>query len=391
MATINLCFERERKDGTCSVNIAVSHKRVKLFVRTGYMVERSKASIKNGALVLPAAYPQGKAITKKVCEYVQRAQLFVVENNTKRLTCAELRDKIENFVLGKCSHSNSNTFLDIYEEFLEEKQGGTKEVYTCTYNRLKLYYEENNLYGLECEDITCKWLKDFEAWLSRTNKVNSIGIHMRNIRAAFNYALDNEYTTAYPFRKYKIKKEATKSRALSLVQLKQLLHAEREEWIDKYVDLFFIIFGLRGINMADLCEIKRIDSDGYIRYTRAKTHKHYAVKVEPEILALINKHKGDKYLLNYFDTNHSHDQVSKQLNRSLRKIMYCGTPMFPDITAYWARHTLASVAYNDANCEMDTISDILGHSSGLSVTNIYVARSQRKIDDAMRKVFDLVF
>ena len=39
---------------------------------------------------------------------------------------------------------------------------------------------------------------------------------------------------------------------------------------------------------------------------------------------------------------------------------------------------------------MDIISDLLGHSNGLQVTNIYIRKNERIADEAARKIIDKV-
>jgi len=62
------------------------------------------------------------------------------------------------------------------------------------------------------EDINYKWIKSFEAFLLQSNAVNSVSIHLRNLRAVFNDAIDEDIISQniYPFRKFKIKSEPTK-------------------------------------------------------------------------------------------------------------------------------------------------------------------------------------
>ena len=66
-----------------------------------------------------------------------------------------------------------------------------------------------------------------------------------------------------------------------------------------------------------------------------------------------------------------------------------GEPLFPDITTYWSRHSWASLAA-EADIPMETIAYAMGHSTGFTTTEIYVNYSQRKIDEANRKVIDLL-
>ena len=102
---------------------------------------------------------------------------------------------------------------------------------------------------------------------------NSRSIHMRNLRAVFNYAIDNEITDNYPFRRFKIKSEVTRNRDLSVETLREIMKMEDlEEWEVKYRDFFMLTFMLIGINVIDLCNLKEI-RNGRIEYIRAKTHK----------------------------------------------------------------------------------------------------------------------
>ena len=105
------------------------------------------------------------------------------------------------------------TFLQYFEKFMNKKTGGTYEVYRNTYNRLEEYLKTD----ISFEEINKSWLQDFEIHLSKTNKNN---IHLRNIRAVFNDAIDNEITTNYPFRTFKIKAEQTAKRSLTINELR---------------------------------------------------------------------------------------------------------------------------------------------------------------------------
>lgn len=65
-------------------------------------------------------------------------------------------------------------------------------------------------------------------------------------------------------------------------------------------------------------------------------------------------------------------------------------PEWPEISTYWARHSWATIAYNDCEVSLDVISQALGHSDGHDMTNIYLDKKLRLIDEANRKVLDWV-
>ena len=65
---------------------------------------------------------------------------------------------------------------------------------------------------------------------------------MRNLRAVFNFAIDEGLTSWYPFRKFHIKTVKTAKRALSVEDLRRLFSAEVESWQEPYLDFFKLSF-----------------------------------------------------------------------------------------------------------------------------------------------------
>ena len=63
--------------------------------------------------------------------------------------------------------------------------------------------------------------------------------------------------------------------------------------------------------------------------------------------------------------------------------------LFPKISAYWARHSWATIAA-ELEISIETISHGLGHMIGGDQTLVYVAYRQSKVDDANRRVIDYI-
>ncbi len=183
-----------------------------------------------------------------------------------------------------------DSFLGWFERFIETKdKRGTRGVYEHTLSRMKTY---KSLDGLKFEDITINWLEGFDAFLARTAKSkNARNIHFRNIRAVFNYAIENEVTSFYPFRRFKIRPEATRKRSLLVEDLRELFAYPVEPYAEIYRDMFKLIFMLIGINTVDLHGLKSITKNGRIEYKRAKTGRLYSIKVEPEAMEIIEKYQ----------------------------------------------------------------------------------------------------
>lgn len=315
--------------------------------------------------------------------------------------------ELREIVLRECFNRNDETssdeapkgaFVKHFEQFIELKSNaGTKSLYQHTLDRSRMFDEE--LDKKNFEDITYSWLEQFEAFCAKTASKNARNIHLRNIRAVFNNAIDNELTTAYPFRRFKIHPEATEKRSLTVEELREVINYPVEPYAEIYRDMFALIFMLIGINTVDLHRLESIDH-GRVKFKRAKTGRLYSIKVEPEARAIIDRYRGENGLLCIADRWGDHRNFRHQLNKALQRIGRVerrgrgGTkviePAFPGLTSYWARHTWATIA-----AELDVpdavISQALGHSSETNrTTSIYIKRNEKKVDEANRRVLDWV-
>ena len=298
---------------------------------------------------------------------------------------------IKNYVEGVLGGGGDRySFIDHFEKVIESKvKPTTREIYRQTLLKIRLYDGQN----LDFTEITYSWLKGFERFMSGSGiSINSINLHMRNVRAVLNDAINEDKAplSCYPFRKFKIEKEQTRHRALSITQLCQLCNFNCEDSQKQYRDIFMLIFYLGGINIVDLCNLKEINR-GYIEYRRAKTGRLYKIKVEPEALAIIERYRGQKYLLDILDRYQDHKNYLHRLNKNLSEIgtveilpgrggKKAKTGLFPGLSTYWARHTWATIAAS-LNIPKETIAATLGHG-GKTVTDIYISFDQRKIDGA---------
>ena len=277
-------------------------------------------------------------------------------------------------------------FKPHFAAFIEKlRNKRTKEIYQATLSRMIAY--DPDLDKRRFEDITVRWLIDFDTFLAKTSpSQNARNIHFRNIRTVFNRAIDEELTASYPFRRFKIKPTPTRKRSMSCEQMRKIFNADGlEQWEVKYLDFFKLSFMLIGINVVDLCGLSEI-TEGRIDYIRAKTHRPYSVKVEPEAMEIIKKHRGEKRLLdfaeNYANYRHFYNNLCKGLNSIKGKIG------IKELTSYWARHTWATIA-----AELDIPDAVIGQALGhaeTSVTSIYIRRNEQKVDEANRRVLDWV-
>lgn len=258
----------------------------------------------------------------------------------------------------------------------------TRELYEATWSKIERFCG-NGAKDLTFDDITVSWLRAFEADMAGTLKINSRSIHFRNLRAIFNAAIDDELISCYPFRRFHIKSQETAKLALTLYQLRKLHGLDVDPFMRKYIDIYFLGFFLIGINMVDMSRLAPPVA-GRITYERAKTHKLYSIKVEPEAQEIIDRYPGKNGLLSFFDNVKSYRSISFREGMNLHKI---GEMIgIPGLTYYSCRHTWATLAA-DIDIPDDVIALALGHSRR-TVTDVYIRRNLAKVDDANRRVID---
>ncbi len=376
-----------------AICIRFSYNKQRLILTTGiYIKDKNNFDVSKEKIL--SAEENYKSYNAKLGMMINAVRNFLLSYKLSTLRKDdELEEKIIEIVKGKEVKKTKN-FIYYLDKFVSLKSNeGTKTNYTTTRNKL-LNYDPNCTF----ETMDREWLTKFENYMSKTMKINAYAIHLRNIRAIFNYALDEEITTLYPFRKFRIKKEVTPKRNITVEQLRLLRDYKVEPYQEKYRDMFMLMFYLIGINAADLFRLTTANViGGRIVYHRAKTHKLYSIKIEPEAKTILDKYKGNKFLINPCDLYKDYRDFLHHMNDALKEIgpfeikgrggMKVRKPLFPDLSSYWARHTWATIAAS-LDIPKETISAALGHEIGSDVTSIYIEFDRKKIDEANRKIID---
>lgn len=399
MATINYYLDKRATgwDKPAPLKLSIRHRKKAVLVPTNVrLLPEQWDDITNKVVNHPKATQLNNLLLRQYldveCEVLRLQEGGVLS----AMKPAELRIAIMNVLYPENKVDTTRLFMYRFRRFTDLKTNKrTKEIYTTTMSRIMAY--DRKCESLAFEDIDRAWLNGFDAFLAKTApSVNARAIHLRNIRAVFNDAIDDEITQHYPFRKFKIKREATAKRSLSVEELRELFAYPVEEYQRKYLDVFKLIFCLIGINIVDLCHLKTI-KNGRVEYQRAKTHRLYSIKVEPEAMEIIERNKGVNWLISPLDTYVEHKDYAKRLNGALQAIgeVMIGKQgrktikaLHPKLTTYWARHSWATIAAS-LDIPKETIAAALGHG-GNTVTDIYIDFDQRKVDDANRRVLDWV-
>lgn len=307
---------------------------------------------------------------------------LTVQGKLRTLTITQIKNAVLDII--DPAVDTANLFVSRFTAYMEKcKAERTRSIYGATLAHMLKY--DAKVKTLSFEDITKQWLEGFDEYLSKTSpSKNARNIHFRNIRAVFNSAIDDEITTAYPFRKFKIRSEETRKRNLTKEQLQYIMTYPCQPYQKKYIDCFLLMFYLSGINGVDLLGADKDQIvNGRLEYTRSKTGKLMSVKLEPEALAIIEQYKGREKLLKWGERRKSYKSFMMKLNDALSSII-------PGCTSYYARHTIASLAA-ELDIPNETIAQILGHHDEThKTTMIYVNFEQVKADKACRKIFDYI-
>lgn len=431
-------------DGRGALKILISHRNTTSLWTLGIRLLPTEWNADKSQIVL---HPDKATLNLTRKQMMDRANIVVMtlsnEGKLGKMNAKNIKDAIASFYVGTPVGSTSS-FFSGFDDKMSEVADRTREIYYETYKKV-LHYVTNNEYyisdkdldvkfrnstikekkqvreellqkarsdfrsdTLSFEDINEAWLKRFDAWMTaNTPAKNARAIHMRNIRAVFNLAIDNEKTTSYPFRKFKIKKEETEKRSLTVQELRDIFTGDFDPECQEAVNIFRLTFCLIGINFKDLFMLKRenINSRGYVNYRRAKTGRLYQIKLEPEARQLCDSMAGQEWLINQHDRFKSHKDALQKINIRLKQLgpvtyenfdqrAYHPTkiyhPLFPELSTYWARHSWATAAAQ-LDVPKETISAALGHSMGSRTTAVYIDYDARKVDVANRLVLDWVF
>jgi site-specific recombinase XerD len=347
-------------------------------------------------LVFPKQ-PNAAAKTGRLVTLYAQVEEFILYHPNE----TDIKEKLKEVITGEKVEVKKN-ILYYFEEFLKTKtKDSTKDVYKTTMKRIERH---DNMATFDSVDRN--WLETYQAHeLKRGRSINGIAIDLRNIRTVFNWAIDNEITDKYPFRKFSIKTERESYLWLNADEMKELRDIKVEPFMEKYRDIFMLGFYLIGINISDLLELPAgCIKHGRIQYKRNKTARLYDIRVEPEAMEIINKYKGEKHLIGVLDDGTKEASFRRRLNdyiKRIGKVTYVKNkrgalikkeiqPLHPDIVWYTARRSWATIAAG-LDVPKETIGKALGHSEwDNSTTDIYINFDNRKIDEANRKVLDAI-
>jgi integrase len=386
MATVSIILRQEYKsqDDKYPVTFVIRNKGTHAYILSGVKIEKkfwNKTKwIKKGAPGIIDHQFTNVQLQQKLADIQTFLTSLTHSGEIYDISAAQIKQR---YIAQK--EKEKYDFNTYSKYFIATKQNEkTKKTYQHTLDTIEKFTGG----PLHFIDFSPKFLQEFERWMiEKKMSINTVGIHMRNIRSVFNSAINTEIIDLglYPFRKYKIKKEKTIKRNLTIDEIRRFKDIVLPGVPGLSRDVFMLSFYLIGINLKDLCYLtKKNIQDGRIEYKRAKTGKYYSIRLEPEAKQLIKKLSGTKYLINPLERYRDYDGVKKEINKKL-KVAAKKTGINKPVSTYYARHSWATIAA-DLDIPKETISAALGHEIGSEITGIYIDYNQKKVDEANRRV-----
>lgn len=396
MATLKAVVDHRKADGTYCVKIRLTHNRKALYIPTMiYVTDREltkSKKIKDTNVVMT---------TNKIIDGM-RSDILSIEN-VNLMTCEQLRDAMLKVYNGK------DTFkLDFYEYALTQiakMKPATALSHMTAINNLKRYKNP-----LDINDITNKFILSFKSHLidNRVSK-NSINLYLTKIQHIINLAKDefndddNIRVNVRQFKKGVIERnDPSEHRVLTATQIRRIATFTGDRYENFARDIFILSFCLIGINIVDLYNLKKKDvQNGILTYNRAKTKDRRAdkarisIRIEEEAMNIIQRYTelNGEQLLNFHRRYKSFESMSHSLMPLYNRFKRYDKSLPSRLTFYHARHSWATIAYNDCGIDMQTIHEALNHASdaNMKITDIYVKKDFTRIWEANRKVLDYVF
>lgn len=438
MPTFKSIVGKLKEDETYPISIQVTHRRDKRYIPTSHFVVKRQVKTKAEIKYIKG---EKKTISNLLLkdDFVIDAIDSIIKGYRKRLLAIPDLNNVTvdeiKAILIKPDQVKDVDFIEFGREFIKTQVEATGKNTEIVLNSFTDFLGRNSI---SIHQINLKLLNAFSAYLTTyrenprlKNKDGSFKIlkpltdtgvrdYLGKLRQIFKAARDqynNEETGIvviphYPFGKLKMPKAAKSKKRNVKYPIIKLIRDCPDVEVGKYGrktlsaiarDVFMLSFYLVGANLVDLYKINTYEN-GRLSYRRSKTESRkgedalISIKVEPEVLPLLEKYKDEtgERIFNFYKMYHHHDRFTSSVNDGLVHICnYIRNQpenediILPKITAKYARASWSTIARNVCKVSKDDIQFALNHSNpDFKVTDIYIEEDFKIIDEANRMVID---
>lgn len=397
MATFKAMIKRgnKRADGTWNVLIRFTHNSKVRYLPTTMYVNKKDITgafkIKNANII--------DRCNDLIKEYRARVNALNLEFNDIDM------DAIVSFLSLK-KENKGVSFTAFSRQWIEGATIKGVKNYKTSLNAFCAFIGHDNIF---CDEINVKTMRAFENALKDRPRAQSL--YTNCIKTMFNAAReyyndeDNDNVIIkHSLAEYKpADQNVAEKRALDVDTIRKIFTLQydnikvkgKSSRRDLALDCFRLSFCLLGMNSADLYNAAKISKD-IIIYERMKTKDRRKDKAEMQvnvtsyIKPLVEKYRGKKRVFNFSERFATMEGFNKSINIGLKEI---GKEIGVDsLQFYAARHSMATIAANDAKISKFIVNDMLCHvDPSLKVTELYIKKDFSDIFDANVKLLDYVF
>lgn len=387
MATINWTLGPARKDGTIPVVIKISlHNQRKKFF-SGIVVMPGEYG-KVAGTVKVKSKTRMRDILNKVNECQQKA--FDYETEHYDVTVQDILD-----VLTGKKREGGLDFFDFADEYLATSEIKGKKNYTTMLNSLSRFLGRRSL---PFRDITYRLLSDY--MLSLRDKPRAQSLYLGAIRHLHRQArlqYNTESETLIPgdvFDRFRVPRQKQKGqRAIDAATIRRIYDYHGTGRAQLARDCFLLSFLLMGMNSADMYDTDAVIRDGKLCYHRKKTRDrrtdgaYIEIIIPEEAQPIVARYQGKGAAFSFRDRYSNEQEFNRALNIGLRKVSE--DLGIEKLQFYAARHTWASIAYNDCHVDKGVVNDALIHiDKTTAVTDLYIKKDYARVNEANRTVID---
>lgn len=386
-----------RADKTWNVLIRLTYDRRVKYIATNEFVEKkditASGRIKNMAVV-------------ERCEDLIRVYRKRIGELNLEVNDMDIDDVVRYVTMKR--NAGGLSFTGYAEKWLEESEAKGKKNYRSAVNALKRFVGREEIMF---DEVTVNLMRGFEKWLG--DKPRAVSLYCSAIVKMFNDAReyyndeDNDVVLIkHSLRKYRVPKPGVaEKRALPVEVVRRIFSLPYDgkkvkgmcSVHDLALDCYRLSFCLMGMNSADLWAAEEYE-DGMIVYHRAKTKDRRSDGAEmrvvvPDVVRDVFERWRDAdggRVFSFHRRFSTPENLNKSINEGLKAV---GREVGVEgLQFYSARHSMATIALNEAGISKWLVNDMLCHvDPAMKVTELYIKKDYRPINEANERLMMYVF
>ena len=362
-------------------------------------VDGENTAFSTGLDILPAEWnaSTGKTISDNAINRQIESIKSDIENHyrtmleTKGFVTAEM---LKNALRGIGTHQNS--VMQEFDAFLDEKKRSigirvsenTFTQYQKGHRHFKMYLQNK----LEVEDIPfgrvdIAFIKDYVYYLKIDLQLAPMSVRsfLAPFRTVVKRAFHKKLMRQYPFFGYVHEKEVVKRKYLLGDELERLMKVDFKCKSKSFTRYMFLFSTFTGLSYSDLKNLqqkhiqKHTDGSYWIVLNRQKTGTASYIPILPFAQQILDKYSSTKFTEK--EGYVFKIQTKENFNVLLKKIAKA-TGIDKCLTFHMSRHTFATTICINNGVPMESLRQMLGHSS-IKITEDYAKVTRTKINEDM--------